>query len=190
MRRYLRIIDQPVEVDSGTVSRVAREPFGLEGEALLGAFDHGLDRANFGLADGARCLDVHDDAELHVNQIIVGISKERRPAHGPVHWAAGSDGETNLGATSLAAPNAASSSVARYSLVARLTASASSSLFHRGPGVDRCLLASASIGPASTAKPSPPTRPAPMHAPTTRSNTLRKMPLSRNRSLRARENAE
>src|SRR5690348_7768488 len=83
MRRYLRIIDQPVEVDSGTVSRVAREPFGLEGEALLGAFDHGLDRANFGLADGARCLDVHDDAELHVNQIIVGISKERRPAHGP-----------------------------------------------------------------------------------------------------------
>jgi hypothetical protein len=28
------------------------------------------------------------------------------------------------------------------------------------------------------------------HAPTTRSNTLRKMPLSRNRSLRARENAE
>src|SRR5690242_15977669 len=58
----------------------------------------------------------------------------------PVHWAAGSDGETNLGATSLAAPNAASSSVARYSLVARLTASASSSLFHRGPGVDRCFI--------------------------------------------------
>src|SRR5512139_2904727 len=77
----------------------------------------------------------------------------------PVHWAAGSDGETNLGATALAAPNAASSSVARYSFVARLTACASSSLFHCEPGVDRCLLASAT-----------------MHAPTTRSNTLRKMP--------------
>src|SRR4029077_3590714 len=118
------------------------------------------------------------------------ISKNAGPRMAPVHWAAGSDGETNLGATSLAAPNAASSSVARYSLVARLTASASRSLFHRGPGVDRCLLASATIRLASTAKPSPPTRPAPMHAPTTRSNTLRKMPLSRNRSLRARENAE
>jgi hypothetical protein len=33
----------------------------------------------------------------------------------------------------VAEDNAASSSVARYSLVARLTASASSSLFHRGP---------------------------------------------------------
>src|SRR5512147_3335219 len=96
----------------------------------------------------------------------------------PVHWAAGSDGETNLGATSLAAPNAASSSVARYSFVARLTACASSSLFHCEPGVDRCLLASATIRLASTAKPSPPTKPALMHAPTTRSNTLRKMPLS------------
>jgi hypothetical protein len=31
---------------------------------------------------------------------------------------------------------------------------------------------------------------APMHAPTTRSNMLRKMALSPNRSLRARENAE
>jgi len=38
--------------------------------------------------------------------------------------------------------------------------------------------------------PSPPTRPAAIQASTTRSNTLRKMPLSRNRSLRARENAE
>src|SRR5215510_1430694 len=100
------------------------------------------------------------------------------------------DGEMNFGVTSLAAPNAASSSVARYSLVARLTARPSSSLFHCEPGVDRCLLASATIRLASTAKPSPPTKPAPMHAPTTRSNTLRKMSLSRNRSLRARENAE
>src|SRR6266403_2740116 len=105
----------------------------------------------------------------------------------PVHWAAGSDGETNFGLTSLAAPNAASSSVARYSFVARLTACASSSLFHCEPGVDRCLLASATIRLASTAKPLPPTRPAPMHAPTRRSNTLRKMSLLRNRSLRARE---
>ena len=99
-------------------------------------------------------------------------------------------GDTNFGVTSLAAPNAASSSLARYSLVVWLTAWASSSLLHCFPGIDRCLLASATIKLASTAKPSPPTRPAAIHAPTTRSKTLRKMPLSRKRSLRARENAE
>src|SRR6266487_2139316 len=93
----------------------------------------------------------------------------------PVHWAAGSDGETNFGFTSLAAPNAASSSVARYSFVARLTACGSSSLFHCEPGVDRCLLTSATIRLASTAKPSPPTRPALMHAPTTRSDLADQM---------------
>jgi hypothetical protein len=69
-------------------------------------------------------------------------------------------------------------------------AKATNALFHCAPGLDRCLLASATIRLASTAKPLPPTRPAPMHAPTTRSNTLRKMPLSRKHSLRARENAE
>src|SRR5512133_1921097 len=130
MWRYLRLVDQPIQVGSGTVGGVAREPLRLDVEALLGAFDHGLGRANFGLANSARRLDVHDDAELHV------------------------------------------------------------SLFHCEPGVDRCLLASATIRLASTTKPSPPTRPALMHAPTTRSNTLRKMSLLRNRSLRARENAE
>src|ERR1700690_1270412 len=83
----------------------------------------------------------------------------------PVHCAAGSDGETNFGVTSLAAPNAASSRVARYSFVARLACCASSFLFHSDPGIDRRLLASAAIRLASTAKPSPPTRPATMHAP-------------------------
>src|SRR6266853_1455661 len=42
----------------------------------------GICGANFGLADGARCLDVHDDAELHINQIIVRIRKECRSAQG------------------------------------------------------------------------------------------------------------
>src|SRR5882762_3953024 len=50
--------------------------------------------------------------------------------------------------------------------------------------------ASAAIRLASTAKPSPPTRPAAMHASTTRSNTRRKTSPSRKRSFRARENAE
>ena len=42
------------------------------------------------------------------------IAKKAGPRIAPVHCAAGSEGETNLGVTSLAAPKAASSSVARY----------------------------------------------------------------------------
>src|SRR6516225_1538520 len=39
VRRYLRFVDQPVEVGSGAIGRIAREPFRLDVEALLGAFD-------------------------------------------------------------------------------------------------------------------------------------------------------
>ena len=57
------------------------------------------------------------------------------------------------------------------------------------PGELRVRPPSASIRLASTAKPSPPTRPASIHDATTRSNTRRKMSLSRKRSFRAREKA-
>src|SRR3974390_1312791 len=55
----------------------------------------------------------------------------------PVHCAAGSDGETNFGVTSLAAPKAASSRVARYSCMARLAVSGSHVFFHSEPGLRR-----------------------------------------------------
>ena len=100
------------------------------------------------------------------------------------------DGDTNFGVISLAAPKAASSRVARYALTARLAVFGSPVFFHSDPGIERCLLASAAIRLASTANPSPPTSPAAIHASTTRSKTRRKMSLPRNRSLRARENAE
>jgi transposase len=103
---------------------------------------------------------------------------------------AGSDGETNFGKTSVAAPQAASSSVARYSFTARLDLAGSRSLRQSFPAIERCLLASAAIRLASTAKPSPPTRPAATHVSTTRSNMRRKTSPSRKHSLRARENAE
>src|ERR1035437_6143343 len=48
---------------------------------VLGALNHGLARADFGLADGARGLHIHDDAELHINEIVVGIGEERWPPH-------------------------------------------------------------------------------------------------------------
>src|SRR5947199_4967023 len=59
----------------------------------------------------------------------------------------------NFGLTSLAAPNAASLRVARYSLTARLAALAAHSLLHSAPGIERCLFASAAIRLASTANP-------------------------------------
>src|SRR6201994_234569 len=103
--------------------------------------------------------------------------------------AAGSEGETNFGTTSVAAPHAVSSRVVRYSFTARLDLAGSRSLRQSSPAIERCLLASTWIRLASTAKPSPPTRPAARHASTTRSNTRRKTSPSRKRSLRARENA-
>src|SRR5215510_15452994 len=60
----------------------------------------------------------------------------------PVHCAAGSDGEMNFGVTSLAAPKAVSSRVARYSFTARLAVLRSRSVSHSLPGIERCLLAS------------------------------------------------
>jgi hypothetical protein len=58
----------------------------------------------------------------------------------------------NFGVTGEAAPNAASSSAARYSCAARLAVSLIFSGFHARLGTDRCLLASAAIKLASTAK--------------------------------------
>jgi hypothetical protein len=60
------------------------------------------------------------------------------PSIAPVHWADGSEGDMNFGVTSLAAPNAASSRVARYSFTARLAVSGSLVFCHSEPGID-CL---------------------------------------------------
>src|SRR3974377_1484628 len=66
----------------------------------------------------------------------------------PVHCAAGSDGETNFGVTSLAAPKAASSRVARYSLTARLAVSGSAGFFPFPPGPEDCALTEALVAGA------------------------------------------
>jgi hypothetical protein len=55
----------------------------------------------------------------------------------PVHCAAGSDVETNFGSTSVAAPNAASFNVERYSFTARLAAAGSICFFYATPGIER-----------------------------------------------------
>jgi hypothetical protein len=60
------LVDQPVEVRRRPVGRIGSEPLGLDVEAFLGALDHGLGRAHFRLTDGARSLDIHDDAEPRI----------------------------------------------------------------------------------------------------------------------------
>src|SRR5262249_7143914 len=85
VRGYLRFVDQPVEVGSRTVARIASKPPGLDVKALLGAFDHSPGRAHFGLADGARRLDVHDDAGLH--DAGVGAYSRHDRADGDQHFA-------------------------------------------------------------------------------------------------------
>ena len=78
MRRDLLLLDQPVQHRSRSVGGISGKPLRLETEALFGSLDHGLCRANLGLADGAGGLDIDDDAELHVDQIVVGIGEECR----------------------------------------------------------------------------------------------------------------
>jgi hypothetical protein len=79
MWRDTLLLDQPVQYRSCPVSGIADKPLRLGPEALLCSLDHGLRRADLGLTSGARGLDVNDDAELHVDEIVVGVSKECRP---------------------------------------------------------------------------------------------------------------
>jgi len=46
------------------VSGIADKPLRLETEALLCSLDHGLCRADLGLTNGARGLDVNDDPDF------------------------------------------------------------------------------------------------------------------------------
>src|SRR5215217_3891662 len=70
------LFDKPVQHRSRTVSGIARKPFRLETKTLLCSIDHCPGRAHLSLANGARCLNVNDDAKLHVDEVVVGISKK------------------------------------------------------------------------------------------------------------------
>src|SRR5215813_13773908 len=81
VRSDLLVLNEPVEVCSRAVGGIGRQPLGLQTKALLGSLDHSLGSADLGLPDGAGGFDIHDDAKLHVDQIIVGIGKEGWPTH-------------------------------------------------------------------------------------------------------------
>jgi hypothetical protein len=65
------------------VGRIGSQPLGLDAEARFGALDHGPGGTHLGLPDGTRGFDIHDDAELHVDQVVVGVGEEGGAAHGP-----------------------------------------------------------------------------------------------------------
>ena len=78
MWRDTLLLDQPVQHRSCPVSGIGHEPFWLETKAALCSLDHGLRRADFGLADGPGRLNVNDDAELHIDEIVVRVGEECR----------------------------------------------------------------------------------------------------------------
>src|SRR5438270_5266370 len=78
------LFDKPVQHRSRSVSGIARKPFRLETEALLCSVDHGPGRADLSLANGAGCLNVNNDAELHVDEVVVGVSKKCRSFSRPL----------------------------------------------------------------------------------------------------------
>src|SRR6202035_1384220 len=118
---------------------------------------------------------------FQVDQVVRAVGEEGEPAVRTLQREAGSAEEMNFGTSGVAAPNAASSSTARYSRTAWFAASG---VCHSLPGTLRCRLASALIMLASTAKPSPPTSPSSMQRSTVVSNTLRSRSLSRKRPCR------
>jgi hypothetical protein len=76
MWRDALLLDQPVQHRSCPVSGITHKPLRLEAKALICSLDHGLSRADLGLANGAGRLDIDDDAALRIDQIIVGVSEQ------------------------------------------------------------------------------------------------------------------
>src|SRR5438046_10644419 len=70
------LFDKPVQHRSRSVSGIARKPVRLDTEALLCPIDHGPGRADLSLTDGAGCITVNHDANLRLDQVVVGESQK------------------------------------------------------------------------------------------------------------------
>ena len=81
VRRYLLVIDEPIKGRRRAIGRIGRKPFGLDIKALFRSLDHRLRGTDLRLANGTRSFDIHDDAALQVDQIVVGIGEEGRSPH-------------------------------------------------------------------------------------------------------------
>src|ERR1700704_6044122 len=78
MWRDALLLNQPVQHRCCPVSGISDKPLRLKAEALLCSLDHGSGRPDLCLPDGAGGLDINDDAELHIDEIVVGVRKECR----------------------------------------------------------------------------------------------------------------
>ena len=120
MRLDPLFVDQPGKRLGRAVGGVGDQALRVEAEAVERARDHVARRLVLGLPDRRGRLDIDDDGVLEVDEIVGGVEEMRLAAirGGPARG--GMTGETYFGWTGVAAPKAASSSVSRYSVVARL----------------------------------------------------------------------
>jgi hypothetical protein len=79
--RDLLLIDDPIERFGRAISRGGGKIVRLEIEAPFSPLDHRLCGAGLSLTNGSGSFDINDDAELDINEIIIGIGKECWPAH-------------------------------------------------------------------------------------------------------------
>src|SRR6516225_10423540 len=70
----LRFAPEPQAVSAASRSGLISKQASVRAIMVFG-------RPNLSLTDGTGRLDIHDDADLHVDEIIVGIGEERRPSH-------------------------------------------------------------------------------------------------------------
>ena len=78
----LPLVDQPGQHLGRAVAGVGGQALGGDPEPLGGAVDHGLGRRDLRLAHGGGGLHVHDHRVLQVDQIVVGVGVDGRPAAG------------------------------------------------------------------------------------------------------------
>lgn len=123
MRLDAVLVNQPTLHVGRAIGTVAHQLGVIEIEAFHRTLDHAPCCEDLGLPHRRGCFDIDDDRILDIDQIIGGVSEEGLSASAPVQRAAGSVGEMKFGLISVATPNAASSSTARYSLAAHPAAS-------------------------------------------------------------------
>ena len=147
---------QPGEVLGRTVGGVGRQPLRPQAEALLRAVDHPLLRRHLGLADRGGRLDIDDDGALQVDQVVRALGEEGEPAVRPGP-ARGRDRPARRTSARPALQHRTRHRREPPDTPARLVRRLGG--LPLAPGTQRCRLASALIMLASTANPSPPTRP-------------------------------
>ena len=78
------LVHQPPDHLGRAVTRIGDQTRRRDIELLGRAVDHRLGRADFGLANGRRHLDVHDHRVLQIDEVVVGIGITGERARQPM----------------------------------------------------------------------------------------------------------